>query len=162
MSSRELARLRRARATCNQKLRQVEALLTIYQNKLTKIEFAIYAIAPELDLAARRHRPNPIFKFGEPSRFALTVLREEGEPLPVRVLVVQMLAMKGLTLPDPRTRHEAHKRIRIMLSSLEKRWVVRRIGKGRKAKWCLHDPGSWGGGAGGEAAELAVECQITI
>ena len=133
----ELANLRRARIRCHQKLKQTEALLAGYQAKLASLEAAIYAIAPELDLPLRHRKPNPIFARGELTRFAMTVLREAGEPLPIRVIAVRMLAMKGVLLPDPKTRKAVRTRIRIMFAGLDRRGLTVRVGEGRDAKRAL-------------------------
>ena len=65
---------------------------------------------------------------------ALAVLREAGEPLPVGVIAVRMLALKGVTLPDPATRLAVRRRIRVMFHSLDRRGVTMLVGKGRDSK----------------------------
>lgn len=67
----------------------------------------------------------------------MTVLREAGEPLPIRVIAVRMLAMKGVTLPDPKTRKAVRMRIRIMFAGLDRRGLTVRVGEGRDAKRAL-------------------------
>jgi hypothetical protein len=45
-------------------------------------------LAPELPLPTRHrtYQPNPYFMRGELPRVALAILREAGEPLPIRVI----------------------------------------------------------------------------
>jgi hypothetical protein len=134
MAESDLGKLRRARIRCNVKLKQTEALLEGYQAHLADLEARIYALAPELDLRVRTRKHNPIFGRGELTSMALSVLREAGEPLPVRVIVVRMLAMKGIPLPDRHTRHEVRRRVRIMFCALDKRGVTVRVGEGRESR----------------------------
>jgi len=134
MPNPDLANLRRARIRCHKQLKQAEALVVGYREKLAALEAAIYAISPELELPLRTRRPNPHFRHGELSRMALAVLREAGEPLPVGVIAVRMLALKGVTLPDPATRLAVRRRIRVMFHSLDRRGVTMLVGKGRDSK----------------------------
>jgi hypothetical protein len=71
---------------------------------------------------------------------ALGVLRETCEPLPIRVIAVRMLAMKGVILPGPTLRHEVRKRVRIMFANLDRRGVTARVGDGREAKRAIARP----------------------
>lgn len=80
---------------------------------------------------------NPIFKRGEVTRLALTVLREAGEPLAVSVIAVRILAAKGIPLPTPTVRKIAKSRLRHAFSDLEKRGVVCSVGVGMDAKRAL-------------------------
>ena len=136
MPETELTKLRRARIRCHKKLKQTEALLAGYQAKLADLESKIRAICPELDLPLRTRKPNPIFKHGELSQMALAVLREAGEPLPIRVITVRMLAKKGIILPDPAMRFAVRKRVRVAFCALDRRGVTVVIGGGREAvRW---------------------------
>jgi hypothetical protein len=101
MPETEITKLRRARIRCHKSLKQTEALLAGYQAKLTGIEAAIYAIAPELDLPLRFRKPNPIFARGEFSRFILDVLREAERPLTMREVAARMLERKGVVVLEP-------------------------------------------------------------
>jgi len=115
-------------------LKQAEALVAGYQAKLAELESRIREIAPELDLPLRFRKPNPIFARGEMTRLMLAVLREAGEPLPVRVIAVRMLTAKGITLPDPATRKAVRKRIRIAFCALDKRGITVKVGAGKQTR----------------------------
>jgi hypothetical protein len=133
----ELANLRRQRVYTHKQLDRYEPLVARLRAKLAETEAAIQAIAPELPLPRRRHLPNPIFARGELSRMALAVLREAGEPLPIRVIAVRMLAMKGVTLPGPTLRNDVRKRLRIAFAAMDKRGMTVRVGDGLRAQRAL-------------------------
>ena len=86
-----LTELRRARSRCHFALKQAETLAESYRAKLAGIEAAIQAIAPDLQLPPRLHKPNPIFARGELRRLAIDILRETGEPLSIRDMAVGAL-----------------------------------------------------------------------
>jgi hypothetical protein len=133
----ELANLRRVRLYTHKQLDRYEPLVERLRVKLAETEAAIQAIAPELPLPHRRHKPNAIFARGEMSRMALGVLRQAGEPLPIRVIAVRMLASKGIALPDPTTRGWLRKRLRIAFAASDRRGVTVRIGQGHGARRAL-------------------------
>ena len=137
MPETELTKLRRARSRCHLQLKNSEALVAGYQAKLVDLEARIRAIAPELDLPRRFRNPNPIFARGEMTRVALTVLREAGEPLPIRVIAVRALALKGIDLPGPTLRHAIRKRLRMALIALDKRGVTMCVGSGKDTRRTL-------------------------
>jgi hypothetical protein len=119
------------------RVRSSRWLLARLRAKLVETEAAIQALAPELPLTARRHTPNPIFARGEMNRMALDVLRRAGEPLPIRVIAVRMLAAKGIALPDPATRRHLRKRLRIGFTAMDRRGVTVRVGDGCEARRTL-------------------------
>jgi hypothetical protein len=145
----ELAKLRRTRSGIHQQLNKLEPLLTGYRDKLAEVEAAIHAIDPELALPTRFRKPNPVFARGELTRFALAVLRDAGEPLPIRVIAVRMLALKGIVLPGPTLRREVRKRVRIAFAAMDKRGVTVRIGEGNAARKALSATGGGVGFGGG-------------
>jgi hypothetical protein len=83
-----LKKLRAKRIRIHKQLDKLEPMVAGYRAKLAEVEAAIQAIAPELPLPARHrtYRANPYFVRGELPRVALAIMREAGEPLPVRVI----------------------------------------------------------------------------
>jgi hypothetical protein len=130
----ELTKLRRARIRCHKKLKQAEALVAGYQAKLADLEARIHAIAPELKLQGRHRKPNPIFTRGELPRLALAIMREEGQPLLVSVIVRRMLAAKDVTLPDPGTIKRTKNKLHNALIALDRRGVTMKVGRGRATR----------------------------
>jgi hypothetical protein len=120
----ELANLRRVRIYTQRQLAKWEPILADLRAKLEATEAAIQAIAPELKLTARFHRPNPIFPKGEMTRMTLDVLREAGEPLRSREIVLRLLAAKGITMPEPRLRKRTQHSLSAALSVLKSRGMV--------------------------------------
>ena len=126
--------LRRKRSRIHFQLAKHERMVAIYREKLAGIEAAIRELSPELDLPVRFRRPNPVFVRGELPRVVLDVLREAGEPLPVREIAVRALARKGATLPGPTLRKYVRGRVRECLGKMERRGVVWTVGSGRGTK----------------------------
>ncbi len=129
----QLGNLRRARSRVHMRIDQHERMLQGYRDKLASLEAEIHAIAPELALQPARRRSNPVFARGELTRFALDVLREEGAALPIRVIAVRVLAIKGHLLPEPRLRRTVRHRLRQMFVALDKRGVTVKVGDGNEA-----------------------------
>lgn len=125
---------RRARSRCHLKLKQAEALVEGYRTKLADLEGRIQAIAPELRLPPRFYKPNPIFARGDIPPLALAIMREEGKPLPVAVIVRRMLAAKGMTLPDRGTFKLTKNRLHNVLLALDKRGVTVKVGAGKATR----------------------------
>jgi len=130
-----IGNLRRARVRCHRQMKATEALLAGYIAKLAELEAAIHAIDPELPLAGRHRTPNPIFARGEFTRLMLEVLREAEGPLPMRQIGLRMLALKGHTLPDKRTREITFYRLSTTLSVFHKRGKVVMGGTPNKRVW---------------------------
>ena len=130
----ELTKLRQKRQRIHRQLDKLEPLVAGYRAMLRDTEAAIHALAPELALQLRRRRPNPVFEHGELTRFALDILREAGEPLPVAAIAVRALARKGVALPDPKLRRYTRNKVRSALIALDKRGVTMRIGEGKAAR----------------------------
>jgi hypothetical protein len=128
----ELANLRRACIRCHKKLRQTETLVADYRAKLAEIEAAIYAIAPELKLPLLHRQYSQVFKRGEYTRIALDVLRQAGEPLPLREIALRALAAKGVALPDYRLRKLTRLRLANALVVFQERGVVEKVGSPNK------------------------------
>ena len=103
-AKRSLGNLRRARIRIHRQLDKLEPLLAAYHFKLAHVEAQIQALAPELPLPTRHrtYQPNPYFMRGELPRVALTILREAGEPLPIRVIAARALARKDCPTPTRR------------------------------------------------------------
>ncbi len=90
-----------------------------------------------MDLIYYRRNPNPFFKMRELPRLCLEVMKDAGEPLPSRVIVVRVLASKGEALPDPALRKFTQHRLSAVLSVMPTRGVVRMMGNKRNARWGL-------------------------
>jgi hypothetical protein len=132
-----LTKLRQARIRCRKAILNTERLLASYQAKLGGLDAAIREIAPELDLTYYRRNPNPYFKHRELPRLTLEVMKAAGEPLPSRVIVVRVLAMKGEELPSPALRQFTQHRLSAVLSVMQTRGLVRMEGNKRCARWGL-------------------------
>src|SRR5277367_1371992 len=102
--TRSLGNLRRARIRIHRQLDKLEPMLAAYHFKLAHVEAQIEAMAPELPLPTRHrtYQPNPYFARGELPRVALAILREAGEPLPIRVIAARALARKDCLTPPRR------------------------------------------------------------
>jgi len=134
MQNERLCRLRAARIAVHKNLARLEPEIARARARLAAIEAEMHAIEPQLWLQPRRYKPNPIFARGELPRLALAVLREAGEPLPIRVIAVRVLAAKGITLPEPAIRKRVRMRLRTMFVALDKRGVTVRVGEGNAAR----------------------------
>ena len=134
MANQHLARLRLTRVRTNENVARLTAALASQRERLAGIEAAISAIEPELRLPVPTRKPNPVFERGELTRLALTILREAGEPLPVSVIAVRALAMKGIDLPTPRIRRMTKGRLRAVFLALERRGVARSVGEGNDTR----------------------------
>jgi hypothetical protein len=137
MPDTELANLRRARVRVHAQLNKLEPMVEGYRAKLAVLEARIQAIAPDLFIQPRRYKPNPIFARGELTRFALAVLREAGEPLPIRTIAARVLAMKGVALAEPAVRRRTRAKLRNAFIALDKRGVTVRIGDGNESRRAL-------------------------
>src|SRR5271166_2811634 len=98
-----LTKLRRARTRCRKALKQAEQLAQGYRDKLADLKARIQAVAPDLKLPPRFHRPNPYFAHGELRRLAIDMLRETGRPLAIQELALAALKDKGVRFPHRRT-----------------------------------------------------------
>jgi len=135
MQQSNLARLRRIRARARFAVDHAEVMLATHREKLDRLEAAIRDLAPELDLPIPPRRPNPVFARGEMRSFALTVMREAAEPLPIGVIVVRMLAMKGIDLPSRSLRRDMQARVAYALCMIRDRGVVELVGKRGSWRW---------------------------
>jgi hypothetical protein len=137
MPKSQLTKLRQARIRCRRSILNTERLLADYQAKLAALDAAIREIAPELDLTYYRRNPNPYFKPRELPRLTLEVMKNAGEPLRSRVMVVRILARKGEELPSPELRKFTQHRLSAVLSVMQTRGLVRMTGNKREAWWGL-------------------------
>lgn len=124
----DLEKLRRTRSQIHRQLDKLEPLLAGYQAKLAEVEAGIRAIAPELDIP-KRFRD---FRRGELPRFAMDVRRGADGPLPIRVIAVRVLAMKGIPLPGTTLRRRTRHRLRIILAAFDRRGVTSGSEKGTR------------------------------
>ena len=133
----DLTKLRRARTRCHKALKQAEELAEGYRAKLADLEARIQAIAPDLKLPARFHRPNPYFVRGELRRLAIDMLREAGKPLAIRGMALAALKAKGVRYPDRRTMRITRMRLRDTFAKLEARGRATTVGTGNATKRAL-------------------------
>lgn len=130
MPEKPLTKLRRARRCVVANLRRLEPLVAGYQAKLARLDAQIQELDPRLPLPPRHYKPNPVFARGELPRLVMAILREAKAPLPVGVIAVRALAMKGVERPGPGPR----KLIRVRVSNLfwvwDRRGVTRKVGAG--------------------------------
>jgi hypothetical protein len=133
----DLTKLRRARTRCHKALKQAEELAEGYRAKLASLEARIQAIAPDLKLPPRFHRPNPYFVRGELRRLAIDMLREAVKPLAVRAMALAALKAKGVRYPGRRTMRITRTRLRDTFAKLEARVMARCVGTGKATKRTL-------------------------
>jgi hypothetical protein len=133
----DLTKLRRARTRCHKALKQAEELAEGYRAKLADLEARIQAIAPDLKLPARFHRPNPYFVRGELRGLAIDMLREAGKPLAVREMAMAALKAKGVRFPDRRTMRITRTLLRDTFARLQARGMARTVGTGNATKRTL-------------------------
>jgi len=137
MGDSELTKLRRARTRCHKALKQSEELAEGYRAKLADLEAHIQAIAPDLKLPARFHRPNPYFVRGELRRLAIDMLREAGKPLAIKEMALAALKAKGVRFPDRRTMRITRTRLRDTFAKLEARGRATTVGTGNATRRTL-------------------------
>lgn len=125
----ELGRLRRQRRRIHAQLAKLEPLIEGYRAKLARVEARILELDPQLWLPPRRYQPNPIFARTELPRLALEIMRAEGAPLPVSVIVRRALATKGVECPDQRTVKLTKNRLHNALLALDRRGVTVKVGR---------------------------------
>ncbi len=75
-----------------------------------------------------------MFSRKELPRIAMEIMREEGKPPPVGVIVVRALARKGVTQPGPGLRKLIRVRLQQYLGAQEKRGVVVKVGTGNATR----------------------------
>jgi hypothetical protein len=131
-----LKKLRAKRIRIHKRLDKLEPKVAGYRAKLAAVEAAIQAPAPELPLPTRHrtYQPNPYFVRGELPRIAVAILREAGEPLPIRVIATRALARKGCATPDRRVFKITQVRLQQLFLRLEARGVTFKVGKGNGVK----------------------------
>lgn len=140
MPEKETTRLRRQRRRVVANLRTLEPQVAIYREKLDRIDARLRELDPELFIAPRHYKPNPVFTRQELPRLAMAIMREEGAPLPVGVIAVRALARKGVTAPGPGLRKLIRVRLQQYLGVQEKRGVVVKVGTGNATRRGLVKP----------------------
>lgn len=137
MDRTEIEKLRRTRSQIHFQLAKMEPLVAKYHAKLTEVEARMLELDPQFWLTPRRYKRNPYFARNELPRVAITILREAGEPLPIRVIAARALATKGVALPD----RKAWKGIRVQLQKLfwrlDRRGLTVLVGEGSRTKRAL-------------------------
>jgi hypothetical protein len=138
-----LANLRRRRIRIHRQLDKLEPLLAAYHFKLAHVEAQIRALAPELALPARHrtYQPNPYFMRGELPCVALAILRESGEPLPIRVIAARALALKECRAPTRRIKM-TRVRLQQLFGRLERKGITYSVGTGSATKRGLKREGA--------------------
>jgi hypothetical protein len=144
-----LGNLRRKRIRIHRQLDNLEPMLAAYHFKLAHVEAQIQVLAPELPLPARHrtYQPNPYFMRGELPRVALAILREAGEPLPIRVIAARALARKDCHAADRRIFKLTRVRLQQLFGRLEKKGITYSVGTGSATKRGLKKWGAPGRGA---------------
>ena len=137
MKDTDLTKLRRARTRCHLALKQAETLAQGYRDKLADLEARIHAIAPDLKLPPRFHKPNPYFARGELRRLAIDMLREAGKPLAIRDMALGALRAKGVRFPDRRTMRQTRNKLRETFGKLQARGVAQTVGTGKATRRAL-------------------------
>ena len=126
-----LGNLRRKRIRIHRQLDELEPLLAAYHITLAPVDAQIPALAPELPLPTRHrtYRPNPHFMRGELPRVALAILREAGEPLPIRVIAARALAQKDCRAPTRRIFKMTRVRLQQLFGRLERKGLTYSVGE---------------------------------
>lgn len=132
--STNLTTLRRRRIYIHRQLDRYEPLVARLRENLAECEAAMLAIDPRLFLPPRRYKDNPYFARGELPRLALQIMREAGEPLSVKEIVIRALAVKGIRYPDKHAIKLSRKRLSQVMAGWGKRGVVRAVGEGKAGK----------------------------
>lgn len=140
MSRTELEKLRRTRSQIHFQLGKLEPLVAGYHAKLTEVEARMLELDPQFWLTPRRYKANPYFARNELPRLAITILREAGEPLPIRVIAARALATKGVTLPDRKTWRSVRVQLQKMFWRLDRRGLTVLVGEGIGAKRAIMPP----------------------
>jgi len=133
----DLRNLRRVRVYTHKQIDRLQPQLDRLKARLAEVEAEIQAIAPELQLPPRRYKPNPVFARGDFTRTLYAVLRDAGEPLPMRTIAIRMLALKGLDMPEKAIRERTFYRASTTLSVLHGQGRVVMTGNKRDARWGL-------------------------
>jgi len=133
----DLRNLRRVRVYTHKQIDRLQPKLDRLKARLAEVEAEIQAIAPELLLPPRRHKPNPVFARGDFTRTLYAVLREAGEPLPMRTIAIRMLALKGLDMPEKAIRERTFYRASTTLSALRGQGRVVMSGTPNNRRWGL-------------------------
>jgi hypothetical protein len=138
-----LKKLRAKRIRIHRQLDKLEPMVAAYRAKLAEVEAAIQALAPELPLPTRHrtYQPNPYFARGELPRVALAVLREAGEPLPIRVIAARALARKGCRTPTRRVFKMTRIRLQQLFLRLDQRGMTVKGGTGNETRRMLTESG---------------------
>jgi hypothetical protein len=132
MADSTLASLRKKRIRIHRQLDKLEPMLAAYHFKPAHVEAQIQALAPELPLPARHriYQPNPYFMRGELPRVALAILREVGDPPPIRVIAARALALKDCHVPTRRIFKMTRVRLQQLFGRLEKKGLTYSVGTG--------------------------------
>ena len=136
MDPRTLGNLRRKRLYIHRQLDRLEPAVERLRASLLETNAAIQAVAPELMLPPRRHKPNPIFGIGELPRMVRVIMREAGGPVSTRCIGVAALARKGVKTPGPGTM----KRTRTRIGQLFIAWgpgKIRTVGRNKGTRRVL-------------------------
>lgn len=136
MDSRTLGNLRRKRLYIHRQLDRLEPAVERLRASLAETNAAIQAVAPELLLPPRRHKPNPIFGIGELPRMVREIMRDADGPVSTREIAIKALARKGVPLPGPGTM----KRTRTHIGQIFVGWgpgKVRKVGSNKETRRVL-------------------------
>jgi hypothetical protein len=130
-------RLRLARNSTLKAIKRAEILLTLYSERLTKIETAIHQIAPDAPLSGTVQKPNPLFDRGEVTRLVLDSLRLAECPMSVLEIALWVLGVKNVVFPSPPLRRATRRQVGQALLNQRKRGITDKLGSGQRSKWTL-------------------------
>ena len=103
------------------------------------LDGTIRLFAPEIDLTAVKVRPTPRrheAHRGDQSRLILSLLREAGEPLSHRELVIRVMTHRGMNIADKPLYETIRHRVGASLRGMRSRGrLVSGEGKGSGVRW---------------------------
>jgi len=115
-------------------LRKHEPQVAAYREKLDRIDARLRELYPELFIAPKHYKPNPVVARQKLPRLTMAIMREEGKPLPVGVIAVRALVRKGVTAAGPGLRKLIRVRLQQYLGVQEKRVVVMKVRSGNATR----------------------------
>jgi hypothetical protein len=137
MDSRALGNLRRKRRYIHRQLDRLEPAVARLRESLAETDARIASVAPELNLAPRRYKPNPNFTRGELPRLVREIMREADLALSTAEIARRALAQKGFDLPGPGTMKRTRMRVGQLFAAWGKAGKVRKVGRKRGTRRTL-------------------------
>lgn len=132
MPGNDLVRFRRQQRTALRRIEKLELLLAEYRGKLAAIEARMMTLSPERPLEIKRRKPNRIFRSGE--SYPGSVMREEGAPMPARLIATRCLAAKAVAHPGSAPIKRTHVRLQRIFFVWEWPGMVYSVGSKRETR----------------------------